>query len=126
MKNVKIKIFVIAVFTTAIMLSGCATSIGTFPIISTVQPDYSMLAKAPVVKDVTGYESRIWLLFIPLGGAPTLEGAIDKCLKKGHGDFLTRARLFDESWTLILFTYGGYSVTADVGNSKYLKSLDKK
>ncbi len=126
MKNSRTKLFTIAVLTTAILLSGCATRIGNFPILTTVKPDYSKIADAPLVKDVTGSDSRIWLLCIPLGGAPTLEGAVDACLDTGHGDFLARARLFDENWTLILFSYGGYSIVADVGNSKYVPVKSEK
>jgi len=113
------KLFLSFYLIISFLLSGCATSIGTFPIVSTVKPDYSKISSAPIVKDVTGADSRIWLLCFPLGGAPTIDQAIDDCLKSGHGDFISDARIYDESWTIILFTYGGYEVQGNVGNSQY-------
>lgn len=124
MKKFAFSILTLIIITT--LLNGCATSIGNFPIVSTVKPDYSKIATAPIVKDVSGSDSRIWLLCVPLGGAPTIDQAIGDCLKVGHGDFIADARLYDESWTIILFTYGGYRVTGNVGNSQYGVTKDNK
>ncbi len=98
--------------------SGCSTRIGDFSVISTGAPQYRTMDKAPIVQTVKGSDGRAWLLFIPLGKRPRIDEALDECLDVGNGDFMERARIYYKRWSIILFSYGGYTVIGDVGNSR--------
>lgn len=98
--------------------AGCSTRIGDFSFISTGTPQYTKMTNAPVKQRITGSDSRMWFLFIPLGGKPSLEEAVDRCLDKGRGDYIERARFYSTRWSLLLISSGGYKVVGDVGNSK--------
>lgn len=101
------------------LVSGCASELGRFPILSTKNVEVSRvdLKKIGVARDLEGTDGRVWFLFIPFGGSPTIEKAADRCLARGYGDFMTSARVEHVSWSILLFTYEGYRVTGDVCNS---------
>ncbi len=101
-----------------LMQFGCSTRIGNFSFISTGTPQYNKMSNAPVKQRIQGTDSRIWLLFFPLGGAPSLEEAVDSCMDKGGGDFIERVRLYETWWTVGLISGTGFKVIGDVGNSK--------
>jgi|GEM_PF-418598 len=105
-----------------IVTVGCAHRIGDFSVLSSGAPQYASMDKAMVTQSVEGKDGRLWFLFIPLGGAPNLEEAVDDCLDKGKGDFIERARLYQNAWSILLFSYGSFSVIGDVGNSKILRT----
>ena len=93
---------------------------GDFSVLSTGAPQYSNMSNVSTTKGVKGSDGRFWVLFIPFGGAPSLQDAVDECLDKGQGDYIERARCFETEWSLILLSWGSYSVVGDVGNSKAL------
>ncbi len=97
---------------------GCSTRIGDFSVVSTGTPQYNKMNDAPVRQSVKGEDGRVWFLFIPFGGAPSLEEAVDDCLDEGQGDYIERARFYSTWWSVLLFSGGGYKVVGDVGNSK--------
>lgn len=66
-----------------------------------------------------GTDGRLWFLFIPFGGEPSIKEAVDRCMDNGNGDFIERARIYQTSWSVLLFSYGNYKVIGDVGNSKF-------
>lgn len=101
-----------------LLAAGCATRVGDFPVISTKKPDYRSIDEARVVQNIQAEDSRLWFLCFPLGGPPTIADAVDACLKKGNGDFMTEAKLYTKNWTVILFSYGAYQVEGSVGDSR--------
>ena len=98
--------------------AGCTTRIGDFSIVSTGTPQYAGMTEACIKHRVVGSDGRLWFLFIPFAFHPTLEDAVDDCMDKGNGDYIERARFYTKSWSFLLFSYDGYSVIGDVGNSK--------
>ncbi len=106
--------------------AACARRIGDFSMVSTGDPQYSGMKSATFVNNVEGTDSRFWILFIPLGSEPNLKEAVDRCLDKGKGDFIERARFYETGWTLIAVSYGNFSCVGDVGNSKPGKSGKSK
>lgn len=98
--------------------AGCATRIGDFSVLSTGAPQYANMETAPMTQTVKASDGRLWFLFIPLDSEPNLKEAVDRCLDKGHGDFMERARFYKTAWSFILFGHDGYKVIGDVGNSK--------
>ena len=103
---------------TMLLGTGCSTRIGDFSVVSTGTPQYNKMNDAPVRQSVKGDDGRVWFLFIPLGGAPSLEEAVDDCLDEGQGDYIERARFYSTWWSVLLFSGSGYEVIGDVGNSK--------
>jgi hypothetical protein len=101
------------------VFTGCTTEQGRFTILSTHDVEMSRvdLKHAPTQHDVSESDGRAWFLFIPLGTTPTVNNAIDKCLKEGRGDFMTSARVKSTWWTILIFSWESYRVTGDVANS---------
>jgi hypothetical protein len=118
MKDYRSILFVTCMAMLIATSSGCRTRIGDFSIVSTGSPQYHKMANAPVNHGVEGSDSRVWFLFLPIGGAPTLEAAVDSCMDKGKGDYIERARFYRKRWSILLFSGDGYVVKGDVGNSK--------
>lgn len=101
------------------MSSGCVSRLGDFSVLATGAPQYEKMGSAPMQSGVEGTSSRVWLGPLPLGGAPNVKEAVDKCLDAGGGDFMERARIYSTDWTLIVLSYGSYTVHGEVGNSKF-------
>lgn len=101
-----------------LMAAGCASRMGDFSFISTGTPQYSKMDSATIKQGCEGSDSRLWVLFIPLGSAPSLDEAVDNCMDDGRGDYIERARLYATTWSIGLFSSSGYKVIGDVGNSK--------
>ncbi len=108
--------------------AGCATRQGTFTVLSTKNTEISRvdLKRVTFTRNVYGKDSRFWFLFIPFGSAPTLEEACDTCLERGHGDFMTSAVIYRTAWTVILFSYGAWTLEGDVGDSLSAGAADLK
>ena len=98
---------------------GCSVRQTGFTVISTKNVELSRvdLKETRVVRNQTGRDSRLWLLFIPLSGNPKLEDAVDMCLKDGDGDFIINPVITSRGWSLLLFSYGSWHIRGDVGNS---------
>ena len=98
---------------------GCSVRQTGFTVISTKNVELSRvdLKETRLVRNRTGRDSRLWLLFIPLSGNPKLEDAVDMCLKDGDGDFIINPIITSRGWSLLLFSYGSWHIRGDVGNS---------
>jgi hypothetical protein len=100
-------------------MAGCANRIGDFTIVSTKNVEISRvdLKRVDFTRGVEGGNGRWWVLFIPLGPAPNMKEAVDRCLERGHGDFMTSAVIYERNWHVILFGHEAIEVKGDVGNS---------
>ena len=109
----------LAILSLIIGLAGCTTREGTFTVLSTKNSEISRvdLKRIQFQRNVAGGDSRFWLLFIPFGSAPKIENAVDECLENGKGDFMTSAVLYSTDWSILLFSYGSWTVEGDVGDS---------
>ena len=98
---------------------GCSVHQKGFTFISTKNVELSRvdMAKTQVVRGQKGSDSRLWILFIPFAGSPTLEKAVNKCLEDGDGDFIISPEIRSTGWSILLFSYGSWHVKGDVGNS---------
>ncbi|MFC1467584.1 hypothetical protein ACFLQY_02695 [Verrucomicrobiota bacterium] len=107
-------------FAVVVMLAatGCTTRIGDFSLISTGTPQYANMNRCEVERTVKGKDGRLWFLILPLGTAPSLEEAVDRCMDEASGDHIERARFYTTRWTLGLFSYGSYKVIGDVADSR--------
>jgi hypothetical protein len=114
------------VFLVALLAAGCTVRQANFTLLSTKNVELSRvdLKKIDLVRNRDGSSSRFWFLFIPFGGQPTLEDAVDDCLENGGGDFMTSGVLYTNDWSLLLFSYGSWKVQGDVGNSLSYGSAD--
>jgi hypothetical protein len=97
--------------------SGCVIRHGDFSVLSNKVLRLSAfeLDKADRVRGIVGKDVSHIIIFIPTGGTPTLEGALDDALEKGGGDVMTDAVVKAWSW-YIPYIYGqsGWSVKGDV------------
>jgi len=69
-----------------------------------------------VTKNVEGSDSKVILLFFPLG-YPNLEEAIDEALHKANGNLMTDAVVYWTSYSFILFGINTITVKGDVYNT---------
>jgi hypothetical protein len=99
--------------------SGCVTRMGDFSVISTGVPQYDRMGSAPLTPNTQAASRRFWLGPFPLSGPPTVKEAVDRCLDRAGGDFIERARIYSTDWSLLIISYGSYSVRGEVGNSKF-------
>ena len=96
-----------------IILTGCATRLGDFTLLSTrnvdLDGDYVL-----VERSVEGEDLVPIVIVFPIG-TPNLENAIDDALKSAGGDLMTDAVLTYNYW-YIPYVYGvqRYSVEGDV------------
>tara|TARA_Y100001970_G_scaffold96205_1_gene121185 strand:- start:214 stop:657 length:444 start_codon:yes stop_codon:yes gene_type:complete len=96
-----------------IILTGCATRLGDFTLLSTrnvdLDGDYVL-----VERSVEGEDLVPIVILFPIG-TPNLENAIDDALKSAGGDLMTDAVLTYNYW-YIPYVYGvqRYSVEGDV------------
>ena len=68
-------------------VAGCRTEQARFTLVSTKNVEISRvdLKHAPIDRNCHESDGRLWFLFIPLGSAPTIDRAMDSCLKQGGG-----------------------------------------
>ncbi|MFQ5514497.1 MAG: hypothetical protein ACE5FG_08645 [Myxococcota bacterium] len=96
---------------------GCVIRHGDFTVMSNkvVRLSGFELDKADRVKGIVGKDVQHVIIFFPIGGVPTLEGALDDAFEKGGGDVLTDAVVKSWYW-YIPYVYGqsGWSVKGDV------------
>ena len=99
------------------LLSGCVVRHGDFSVVSNklVRLSELDLDQADRARGIVGEDKQHIVCIIPIGGVPTLEGAIDDALEKGAGDVVTDAVISAWSW-YIPYIYGqsGWAVKGDV------------
>jgi hypothetical protein len=102
---------------TLLSLTGCSVRHGDFSVLSNKLTRLSEFEvdKADRVKNVVGKDVQHIVIFFPISGPPTIEGAIDNALEKGGGDLMTDAVVSSWGW-YIPYIYGqnGWSVKGDV------------
>lgn len=103
--------FILLAVISLITISGCSQRLGSFTILSTRNVEMSA-ERSLVERDVRGRDGIAWFLFIPIG-SPSLSDAVDKILAKNDADFLTNVVIHYDFWTIIIFSYEGYKLTAD-------------
>ena len=111
----------IVFFTLSILLylscTGCTVRHGDFTVLSNklIRVSEFELDKTNRTKNVVGQQVTHIISFIPTGGPPTLEGAMDDAFRKVGGDVMTDAVV---SWWgfYIPYIYGqfGWKVEGDV------------
>ena len=95
---------IVLIISFLIILTSCTQNIGEFSIVSTGTPQYAQMAKVPTTKSVKASDGRLSVLFIPLGGKPSLKDAVNKCLDKGKGDFIERVRINESYYNFRFMT----------------------
>ncbi|GAB6163539.1 hypothetical protein JCM12298_27060 [Desulfothermus naphthae] len=88
------------------IISGCAVRHGDFTVLSNKLIDtHNFNLNVQDRQKVTGEDINHIIIFVPTGGPPTLEGAIDDALDKSGGDVLTDAVI--KSWFFYIpYIYG--------------------
>ncbi len=109
----------IAAAALAFVWCGCASRVADFTIASTktIALNRIDLKTAALTRNVEATDGRLWFLIIPLNAKPRIKEAMDRCLEKGSGDYMANAVVYEEGWSLLLFSWGAYTVKGDVGNS---------
>jgi len=110
---------VVLLFLAGILSSSCSTRHGDFTILSSKNVEISRvdLKRVDFTRNVEGVDSRFSLLLIPFGAEPIMEEAVDACIEKGGGDFMTSAVIYHTNWSVILFGWEQWKVKGDVGDS---------
>ncbi len=99
------------------MLTGCVVRHGDFSVASNklLRLSEFELDKADRAKGVVGKDVQHIVIFFPIGGPPTLEGAMDDALEKGGGDVMTDAVIKSWGWYIpYIYGQGGWSIEGDV------------
>lgn len=106
----------IALLVVMFICCGCLIRHGDFSVLSNKLLNVAdfELSKADRVKGIEGKDVQHMILFIPIGGVPTLEGALDNALEKGGGDVMTDAVVKTWAFTLILYGQSAWKVEGDV------------
>jgi len=106
-------------FLAGVLSSSCTIRHGDFTVLSTKNVEISRvdLKQIDFTRNVEGTDGRFSLLFIPFGAKPIMEEAVDSCIEKGGGDFMTSAKIYHTDWSVILFGWEQWKVKGDVGDS---------
>ncbi len=94
-----------------ILLTGCTSDLGTFPLMATKNVDLSNIntQAASNVPKVTGDDSAIQ--FVYLGAMPSLKTATDHAEDKGDGVALANAHVEVNSWNALVVNQYKFVVT---------------
>jgi hypothetical protein len=91
--------------------AGCSSKVATVTLFST--RNVEMSAPHDRLERTTETDSRLWLLFLPLGGAPSgLEAAV-RLIEEKDADYLTNLDVTEGGWTLLAISRGWVEVEAD-------------
>lgn len=92
---------------------GCSTTIANLDVVSTKTADFSQ-QHARAASQASASDGRLWITILPLGGAPSIDKAINNLLDKYNGDYLTDTKVIETGWSLIAISYGAIEVRGDV------------
>lgn len=95
----------------AALASGCASKVATLTVFSTKQVELTQLHDR--VDRVKETDTRIWLLFVPLGGAPSGLDAAVRILDEQKADYLTNVEVTEGGWSILALSGGWVEVEAD-------------
>ena len=99
-------------------MSGCTTHLTDLSMISNKNVSLNKvdIDKLPQKKNVEGEDLKFVFLFIPFG-QPTLKGALNDALEKGHGDLMIDASVSTTGWWFLV-GQTGLKIKGDVVNTK--------
>ena len=101
----------------AALLSGCATRIGDFTVLSTKNMDLNSSDgfTTQTGKRVTGSDVQHWVLFFPVTGMANMKQATDNAIQSAPGAVgLSNVVLYNTSvWIPLLYANGGYRIEGD-------------
>ncbi|HVN40316.1 MAG TPA: hypothetical protein VMW19_19305 [Myxococcota bacterium] len=92
---------------------GCSTTLANLDVVSTKTTDFSQ-AHHRSASQASDTDGRLWITILPLGGAPSIDKAMNNLLEKYNGDYLTDAKVSETWWSLLLVSYGAIEVKGDV------------
>lgn len=84
-------------------LSACSTHLTDVSVLSNKNINLKTvdIDDAPKVKNVVGRDSKLVLVFIPLG-TPQLKEAVNDALRKADGDLIVDASVYRKNWWFII------------------------
>jgi hypothetical protein len=92
-------------------LLACTSHVATVTIFSTRNVEMSQPHdRLPRVEES---DSRLWLLFLPLGGAPSGLRAATDIIEDENADYLTHVEVTEGGWSLLAISMGWVTVEAD-------------
>lgn len=90
---------------------GCTSHVGSATLFSTRNAEISQPhERLPRVEES---DSRLWLLFLPLGGAPSGWRAATDMIEEQNADYLTNIEVTEGGWSLLAVSMGWVTVEAD-------------
>jgi hypothetical protein len=90
---------------------ACTSHVGNLTIVSTKNVELSQPhERFPRVKES---DSRLWLLFLPLGGSPSGLRAASDLIEEQKADYLTNVEVTEGGWSLLAVSMGWVTVEAD-------------
>ena len=95
------------------LATGCTDTVARLTVVSTKTTDFGETHYRAASQASAG-DGRLWLTILPLGGAPSIEKAINDLLQKYNGDYLTDTKIDESWWSLLVISWGSVSVTGDV------------
>ena len=104
------------------LAAGCTTTVDGITLLSTRNVDMSGQHE-PAGERLSRSDGRLWLLFIPLGGAPSPKEATTELLEANHADYLKNAEVTSGGWSLIVLSYGWFSVEGDPWRTESLPAV---
>src|SRR5262245_51457627 len=95
----------------AASLLGCTSHVGSATLFSTRNAEMTQPhERLPRAEES---DSRLWLLFLPLGGAPSGWRAATDLIEEQHADYLTNIEVTEGGWSLLAIRMGWVTVEAD-------------
>lgn len=100
-----------------LLLSACTTQVSRLSIVSPQESRFNAdaLNHATATRNVETTSTTPIILFIPLGH-PNLQTVFDDMLKKGRGNVIVDATVYEKSNWYVLFGYRQIKVIGDVLN----------
>ena len=90
---------------------GCSSHVATLTLLSTRHVDVA--APHDRLERTSESDGRLWLLFLPLGGAPNGLDAAVRILEEKDADYLTNVEVREGGWSLLAISRGWVEVEAD-------------
>jgi len=91
--------------------SGCTSHVGRLTLFSTRNVEFNQPHDR--IERVTETDNRFWLLFLPLGRAPSGIRAATQIQDEENADYLTNIEVTEGGWTLLAISHGWVTVEAD-------------
>ena len=90
---------------------GCSSKVATITLFSTKQVELTQPHDR--VDHVKETDRRLWLLFLPLGGAPSGLNAAVRILEEQGADYLSSVEVTEGGWSILALSVGWVEVEAD-------------